>query len=66
MIEGQIKSGRNDCDFFESVGLLPFWAITVSNLMDFGGTPPFKGVLRWPDNNSMFRRLSCNMATSKE
>jgi hypothetical protein len=25
-----------------------------------------KGVLRWPDNNSMFRRLSCNRATSKE
>jgi hypothetical protein len=26
----------------------------------------FKGVLRWPDNNSMFRRLSCNRVTSKE
>jgi hypothetical protein len=25
-----------------------------------------KGVLCWPDNNSMFRRVSCNMATSKE
>jgi IMP cyclohydrolase len=26
----------------------------------------FKGILRWSDNNSMFRRLSCNRATSKE
>jgi hypothetical protein len=26
----------------------------------------FQGALRWPDNNSMFRRLSCNKATSKE
>jgi hypothetical protein len=24
------------------------------------------GVLRWPDNNSMFRRLACNKATSKK
>jgi hypothetical protein len=26
----------------------------------------FKGVLHWPDNNLMFRRVSCNRATSKE
>jgi hypothetical protein len=35
-----------------------------------GGRPDnkriVKEVLRWPDNNSMFRRLSCNRATSKE
>jgi hypothetical protein len=50
-----------DAFFRNTTGRVGFFYVGHEN---FGEN--VKGVLRWPDNNSMFRRLPCNRATSKE